>query len=81
MPPEQLACREAREGLTEYLENALPSVSRQGFEMHLATCAECRQFLQQLQATTGALSALPAEQMPAEMKQTLLQALRSRQSA
>jgi anti-sigma factor RsiW len=75
------ACREVREGLTEYLENALPSGKRQGFETHLAACAGCRHILQQLQATTQALSALPGEQMPAEMKQTLLQALRGRQSA
>lgn len=81
MKSEQLACCEAREGLTEYLENALPPEQRQGFETHLASCVDCRHFLQQLQATTQALSALPGEQMPAEMKQTLLQALRSRQSA
>jgi hypothetical protein len=77
---EQIACRHLREGLTEYLENALPSSRRQGFKAHLAHCGGCRGFLCQMRHIIDALPALPWETMPPGMKQTLLHAVRDRQS-
>ena len=74
-------CRDVREGLTEYLDNALPSSRRQGMESHIDTCAHCQAFIVQFEAMRHELAALPRESMPAEMKQNLLQAFRSRQSA
>ena len=76
-----ITCHDAREGLTEYLENALPSTRRQGIDDHLNSCAECRRFLIELGITVQQLATLSGEPMPAEMKQFLLQAFRNRQSA
>jgi anti-sigma factor RsiW len=76
-----LGCHEVREGLTEYLDDALPPDRRLGVDVHLAACGPCRRFLGELRATTAALSGLPREPMPAEMKRELSEALRRRRSA
>lgn len=74
--PEARACRTLREGLTEYLENALPSSRRQGVEVHLAACAPCRTFLEQLRCAVGKAADLGGRPMPPNMKATLLSTFR-----
>jgi anti-sigma factor RsiW len=78
---EQLACRQMREGLTEYLDDALPSERRQGLESHLASCPDCRGFFHQMGGIVDRASALPREPMPSAMKRRLLQAFRDRSGA
>lgn len=65
-----------REGLTEYLENALPLGRRQGLERHLTSCKRCRTLLHEVQQLIHVTRALPAESMPPGMKAALLQAYR-----
>lgn len=76
MPSDRLACRDLREGLTEYLDDALPPPTRQGFETHLSSCAGCRRFLGQIRATVAATPHLPREAMPSDLKTSLLHSLR-----
>ena len=76
MREESVTCHDVREGLTEYLDGALPPVKRQGYERHLAGCAACRALLDELGVTLDALASLPREPMPPEMKRTLLDAFR-----
>lgn len=73
---ENLACRQAREGLTEYLENALSSTGRRGVEKHFEACAECRVHLDRIRAFTRSGAATTRMRMPQEMKRRLLQAFR-----
>ena len=73
---EPRACRTFREGLTEYLEEALSPERRQGLELHLAGCPSCRALLEQVRCTIGASASLRGDQMPPEMKNALLRALR-----
>lgn len=73
---EQIACRRVREGLTEYLEDALPPARRQGFETHLAACARCRRLLGAMRCALEAAAALPREPMPPGMKERILRAFR-----
>ena len=75
------SCREVQEGLTEYLEHALPPARRRGYEEHLSACGACQSLLAELSAAAALLSRLPAVPMPAEMKDALLRALHGRQSA
>ena len=70
------ACRTFREGLTEYLEEALPPSRRQGLELHLAVCPSCRALLEQVRCTIRASSGLSGEPTPPAMKNALLRALR-----
>ena len=77
----RLACDDVMQRVTEYLDEALPPGAEEALERHLAECANCNRYLQEIRQTIQRLSALPREPMPASMKDRLLQALQSRQSA
>jgi mycothiol system anti-sigma-R factor len=77
----RLACDDVMQRVTEYLDQALPPGATQAFDRHLAECADCARHLQEIRQTIHRLGALPREPMPASMKDRLLQALHSRQSA
>lgn len=77
----RLACDDVMQRVTEYLDEALPPGAKGAFEQHLAGCANCARHLQEIRQTIHRLGALPREPMPASMKDRLLQALHSRQSA
>ena len=77
----RLACDDVMQRVTEYLDEALPPGATKAFEQHLAECAACAGHLQEIRQTIRGLGALPREPMPAPMKDRLLHALRSRQSA
>jgi len=77
----RLACDDVMQRVTEYLDEALPPGEAANFERHLAECAACARHLQEIRQTIHRLGALPREPMPAPMKDRLLQALHSRQSA
>jgi anti-sigma factor (TIGR02949 family) len=77
----RLACDDVMQRVTEYLDEALPPGAQGAFEQHLAECVNCTRYLQEIRQTVHRLGALPREPMPASMKDRLLQALHSRQSA
>lgn len=70
-----ISCRRCREGLTEYLDDALSPRRRQGMERHLGRCQECRKALAQIRTILRAGRAIPAERMPAAAKRRLLRML------
>jgi anti-sigma factor RsiW len=45
-----LACQQAVELVTDYLEGALPRSQRRRFEAHLAGCPDCPEYLAQMRA-------------------------------
>ena len=60
-----LACQQAVELVTDYLEDALSHAARRRFETHLAGCPHCTEYLAQMRATiklTGQLT--PADLSP-----------------
>ena len=60
-----LACQQAVELVTGYLEDALSPAARRRFETHLAGCPHCTEYLAQMRATiklTGELT--PADLTP-----------------
>ena len=60
-----LACQQAVELVTDYLEDALSPAARCRFEAHLAGCPHCTEYLAQMRATiklTGQLT--PADLSP-----------------
>ena len=50
----ELACRQAIELMTNYLDGALSSRDRARLEEHLAGCPYCGEYLAQIQATVAA---------------------------
>jgi anti-sigma factor RsiW len=62
---QDLACQQAVELVTDYLEDALSPAARRRFETHLAGCPHCAEYLAQVRATiklTGQLT--PADLTP-----------------
>lgn len=57
--PDDLACNELVELVTEFLDDALSDGDRRRFERHLGECVDCVAYLNQIRWTV-ALSADPA---------------------
>ncbi len=50
-----LSCRELTERSTELLEGDVPFGQRLMFRLHLAMCAHCRNYVEQIRLTAAAL--------------------------
>lgn len=67
-----MSCRQLSELITDYLEGKLGFGERLRFQLHLGICRHCRAYLSQLEKTSAALGALPAEPPPPEVEAELL---------
>lgn len=61
-----MTCEEFASSITEYLENALPPRERADFEQHMAGCANCQTYFEQVNQLIRAAPALRQE--PGEIK-------------
>jgi predicted anti-sigma-YlaC factor YlaD len=77
MAPHEIICREFVELVTEYLDGALPPATVDLVEEHLVMCDWCRDYLDQFEATTGAVAPAEAEPPPAAMLEAILGAVRA----
>lgn len=73
-----LDCREFVEQVTYFLEGDLGPEAERDFIAHLALCEGCERYLDQMRATTRALSDLPADSISTDARAALLDAYRSR---
>jgi len=71
-----LTCRELTELVTDYLEDRLSFMDRLRFRMHVGMCRHCRAYLDQMKQTIRALVHLPAEEIPSDIRDELLQRFR-----
>lgn len=71
-----LSCQELVELVTDYLEGALTSRQRARFERHIAACPHCTAYLEQLRVTLRELGELQEDDVPAPMREELLNAFR-----
>ncbi len=62
----EMACLEAVEVMTAYLEDALSAADRARLEAHLAECPYCLEYLAQLRATIDALGKVEPEDLAEE---------------
>jgi anti-sigma factor RsiW len=76
MSPNNLTCRELVELVTAYLEAALPPAEHMRFEAHLAICAGCRNYVEQLRRTIRVTGTLTEESIPAHIQDHLLELFR-----
>lgn len=76
MTRQGLSCQELVELVTDYLEGALPPADRARFDEHIAGCASCEAYLEQMRLTISAASRLSEETVSAEAQEQLLQAFR-----
>ena len=69
---QELACRDAVELVTEYLEGALDARERARFEAHLADCPHCSAYLDQLRKTLEVLGRIEPEALEPEVQKELV---------
>lgn len=68
----ELACRQAVELVTDYLENALSRSDRRRLESHLAACPNCTEYLAQMRTTIELMGRIEPEELPADMRDELI---------
>jgi anti-sigma factor RsiW len=71
-----LACVEAVELMTDYLERTLSPAAAQRLERHLEFCSGCDEYLEQMRTLAGSLGDLSSDSLPAEMRERLIAAFR-----
>jgi anti-sigma factor RsiW len=70
--PASLACRDAVDLVTDYLEGALSRSDRARFETHLADCPHCSAYLEQIRMTIAAAGRVEPEQLSPEAQDELV---------
>jgi len=71
-----LTCQELVELVTDYLDGALDGTTMDLVQHHLALCAGCETYLDQMKETASLLGEVPAETLSEEMQAKLLAAFR-----
>jgi anti-sigma factor RsiW len=71
-----LACQQAVELVTDYLEGRLSKRDRRRFERHLAGCPNCSNYLEQIRVTIAATGSIDAESLAPEAKHDLMDLFR-----
>ncbi|HCC57759.1 MAG TPA: hypothetical protein DEQ47_10945 [Solibacterales bacterium] len=64
-------CQTTENGLSEYLDDELPSGDRREVGLHLAECRECQTHLEQMHAVRRDLQRLPQAKVPADLTMRL----------
>ena len=72
---EKMDCQEAKNLLSDYVDNQLNLNKKNALEKHLTACSKCSTELELLKMTVGALKSLPLEEMPKEAAKRLHQRL------
>jgi anti-sigma factor RsiW len=67
-----LACREAVELVTDYLEGALSADDRARLEGHLANCPHCTEYLAQMRRTLDLLGRIEPEALEPQVQDELV---------
>jgi anti-sigma factor RsiW len=62
-----LACVEAVELVTDYLEGRLSRRNRRRFEKHIAGCPNCRRYLEQIKLAIEAAGRIEPEELEPEV--------------
>jgi anti-sigma factor RsiW len=73
----ELSCREVVEILNDYLEGVMPPADRASLERHLAVCAGCADYLDQLRTTVRLVGRLTEDTVPAEATAPLIETFRA----
>ncbi len=73
----KVTCRAFTEAVTDYLEGTLGLRDWIRMQMHLGLCLGCRRYLKQMRTTVRTLGSLPAEPIPAPVRDELLRRFRT----
>jgi anti-sigma factor RsiW len=73
-----ISCQEVVEVITDYLEGRLSREEVAILEAHFALCDGCQRYLDQMRITIAAVGRIDDEEVPAELRNTVLAAFRNR---
>ena len=73
-----ISCQEVVEVVTDYLEGKLSPADVAIFEAHLKLCDGCQFYLDQMRITIDAVGRIEDEEVPAQLRDTVLAAFRNR---
>ena len=73
-----ISCQEVVEVITDYLEGKLSPEDVATFEAHLAICDGCQWYLDQMRITIAAVGRIEDDEVPGELRDTVLAAFRNR---
>jgi anti-sigma factor RsiW len=76
MSVRELTCKELVEVITDYLEGRMPADRRLLFEEHVAFCAWCQTYLDQMRETIRVTGTLREEDLSPETREELLDVFR-----
>ena len=71
-----LACQQAVELVTEYLEGTLSRRDRRRFEAHLAACPNCTAYLEQIRTTIRLTGSIAPDDLSPEARDELTELYR-----
>jgi len=72
-----MACREAVEAVTAYLEGAMSPRDRARFERHLGACDHCTAYVEQIRATIELTGQISPEDLAPEARDAIVMVFRS----
>ena len=72
-----LTCQELTELVTDYLEGRLSLWDRVRFHLHIGMCRHCRAFLRDRWMTFQTLGRMPADPIPPDIREELLDKFRN----
>jgi predicted anti-sigma-YlaC factor YlaD len=73
-----ISCQEVVEVVTDYLEGRMSPEDVAVFEAHLELCDGCKWYLDQIRITIATVGRIDDEEVPAELRDTVLGAFRHR---
>ena len=68
----ELACQQAVELVTDYIEGSMSRVDRRRFESHLSSCPHCTAYLGHMRSTIQLTGRLRSEELPTEVREELI---------
>src|SRR5271156_2597135 len=68
----ELACQQAVELVTDYIEGSMSRADRRRFEAHLSSCPHCTAYLAQMRSTIQLTGRLRSEELPSEVREELV---------
>jgi anti-sigma factor RsiW len=74
--PGELTCQELAELVTDYLEGVLPPRERARFDAHVAECADCTAYVEQMRVTIAVTGRLAGDDITPAVRAALLEAFR-----
>jgi anti-sigma factor RsiW len=75
--PEDIACRDVVEVVSDYLDGGLAPDLREGLEMHLVICDGCDSYVDQMRKTILISGRLGETPLPESLEARLIEAFRA----